>query len=55
VVKKDELKKRFPEMIPFRDRILDDTVQLMITQARFGLNISVSGTINSKYVKEAVK
>jgi prophage antirepressor-like protein len=54
-VKKEELKKRFPEMIPLRDRILGDTVQLMTTQARFGLSLSVSGTINSKYVKEAVK
>jgi prophage antirepressor-like protein len=35
-VKKEELKKRFPEMIPLRDKVLGDTVQLMTTQARFG-------------------
>jgi prophage antirepressor-like protein len=55
-IKKPELKKRFPEMVPLRDEILSDTVNLMITKKRFGLNLSVSDTINRKYnCKEAVK
>jgi Mor family transcriptional regulator len=48
-IKKDELKKRFPEMIPLRDAILTDTVDLLITKNRFGLALSVSDTINRKY------
>jgi prophage antirepressor-like protein len=58
-IKKDEIKERYPEMIPIRDEILTDTVNLMTLVERFDLNVSVSAKIYEKWahvlptVKEA--
>ena len=48
-IDKDDLKARFPEMIPLRDEILTDTVQLMAVNDRLSLGLSVSEAIYRKY------
>ena len=49
MIKKDEIKEKYPEMIPVRDKILADTVELMALNERFGLGLSVSETVYRKY------
>jgi hypothetical protein len=49
MIKKEEIKRKYPEMIPVRDKILADTVDLMAVNERFGLGLSVSGRIYRKY------
>jgi prophage antirepressor-like protein len=51
---KDDLKERFPEMIPLRDEILTDTAKLMEVNDRFGLGVSVSQAVYRKYGKVTV-
>jgi prophage antirepressor-like protein len=46
---KDELKARFPDMLPLRDKVLADTVRLMEDNGKFGLGLSVSEAIYRKY------
>ena len=46
---KDDLKERFPEMMPLRDEILTDTTKLMEVNDRLGLGLSVSEAIYRKY------
>lgn len=48
MIKKGEMK---PDMLVKRQQVLDDTVNLMSVVDKFGLNISVSRTIYSKYVQ----
>ena len=47
MVKKGEMT---PSMLVDRQQILEDTVNLMAIKERFGLDISVSKTIHSKYI-----
>lgn len=46
MVKKDHMT---PEMLVRRQEVLDDTVNLMSTAAKFGLDIKISDTIYSKH------
>ena len=46
---KDELKERYPEMIPLRDEILTATSELMAVNEKFDLGLSISKTIYEKY------
>lgn len=46
MLKKDEMT---PEMLVSREPILDDTVELMVTKNKFGLDVSVSKVIYDKY------
>lgn len=48
MLKKDQMT---PDMLVQRQPILDDTVELMATVDRFGLNISVSKVIYDKYTQ----
>jgi hypothetical protein len=49
MIKKDEIKEKYPEMIPVRDKILSDTVELMTVNERYGLGLSVSDQVYRKY------
>lgn len=48
MVKKDQMT---PDMLVERQQILDDTVELMAVNDRFGLGIKVSDAVYSKYVQ----
>ena len=50
MVKKSDMPE---EWLPDRQRILDDTVELMAANEKFGLGIKVSRAIYGKYVKKA--
>jgi Prophage antirepressor len=49
MIKKDQMT---PEMLVYRQEVLDDTVTLMSTVDKFGLDIKVSDTIYGKYSNE---
>ena len=46
---KDELKARYPEMLPLRDEVLTETVELMALNDKYGLGLSVSKVIYGKF------
>jgi len=46
---KDELKARYPEMLPLRDEILAETAKLMAMSEKYGLGLSVSKAIYGKF------
>jgi len=46
---KDELKARYPEMLPLRDEILTETAKLMAMSEKYGLGLSVSKVIYGKF------
>jgi len=46
---KDELKARYPEMLPLRDEILTETAKLMAMSEKYGLGLSVSKAIYGKF------
>ena len=48
-ISKDELKEKYPEMIPLRDEVLSSTTELMTLNERLNLGLSVSETIYKKY------
>jgi len=48
-ISKDELKARYPEMIPLRDEILTATAELMAVNEKYDIGLSVSKTIYGKF------
>jgi len=46
---KDELKARYPEMLPLRDEVLSATAELMALNDRYGLGVSVSKAIYGRF------
>jgi|GEM_PF-318722 len=46
---KDELKARYPEMLPLRDEVLTETVELMALNDKYSLGLSVSNVIYGKF------
>jgi len=46
---KDELKARYPEMIPLRDEILTATAELMAVNEKYDIGLSVSKTIYGRF------
>jgi prophage antirepressor-like protein len=49
MIKKNDIKEKYPEMIPIRDKILTDTVELMALNERFNLGLSVSEQVYQRY------
>ena len=52
-ISKDELKERYPEMIPLRDEVLSSTTELMVLNEKLSLGLSVSDVIYKKYCEAA--
>ena len=48
-ISKDELKEKYPEMIPLRDEVLTSTAELMALNERFNLGVSVNEAVYRKY------
>jgi len=46
---KDELKARYPDMVPLRDEVLTETVELMALNDKYDLGLSVSRVIYGKF------
>ena len=52
-ISKDELKDKYPDMIPLRDEVLSSTTELMALNEKFNLGLSISETIYKKYGTKA--
>ncbi|MEK5167176.1 hypothetical protein NYE69_33380, partial [Paenibacillus sp. FSL R5-0527] len=52
MVKKDQMT---PEMLVYRQEVLDDTVNLMSMADKFGLDIKVSDTIYGQYTNTSTR
>jgi prophage antirepressor-like protein len=48
-ISKDELKEKYPEMIPLRDEVLSSAAELMALNEKYDLNLSVSKEVYRKY------
>jgi len=48
-ISKDDLKARYPDMVPLRDEVLTETVELMALNDKYSLGLSVSNVIYGKF------
>ena len=52
-VGKDDLKARYPELLPLRDRVLAETAELMAFNEKYGMGLSVSKVIYGKFGRKS--
>ena len=52
---KGELKERYPELIPLRDKVLDSAAELMALNEKYCLGLSVSKAVYEKYGAAALE